>query len=102
MECIIRETLEASVEVTDTAQAEEMYNNEEVVLDYNNLVSTEFIPADRPVLVVLLDSKNGTVNMYHLRDEPDDVESWLAETYSDFDSNCSWIVTRTREEHYYE
>lgn len=44
---IIREILEAEVEVDSVEEAESMYNNEEVVLDYNNLVSTEFIPKEQ-------------------------------------------------------
>lgn len=47
MTVIIRETLEAEVEVDSVEEAEAMYNNEEVVLDYNNLVSTDFIPKEQ-------------------------------------------------------
>lgn len=49
MTVIIRETLEAEVEVDSIEEAETMYNNEDVVLDYNNLVSTDFIPKEQEV-----------------------------------------------------
>lgn len=47
MTVIIREILEAEVEVDSVEEAEAMYNNEEVVLDYNNLVSTDFVPKEQ-------------------------------------------------------
>ena len=46
MTVIIRETLEVEVEVNSVEEAETMYDNEEIVLDYNNLVSTDFIPKE--------------------------------------------------------
>lgn len=49
MTVIIREVLEAEVEVDSIEEAESMYNNEEVVLDYNNLVSTDFITKEQEV-----------------------------------------------------
>lgn len=47
MTVIICEVLEAEVEVDSVEEAEAMYNNEEVVLDYNNLVSTDFVPKEQ-------------------------------------------------------
>lgn len=47
MTVIIREVLEAEVEVDSVEEAEAKYSNEEVVLDYSNLVSTDFIPEEQ-------------------------------------------------------
>lgn len=47
MTVIIREILEAEVEVDSVEEAKAMYNNEDVVLDYSNYVSTDFIPKEQ-------------------------------------------------------
>lgn len=101
------ETLERDVEVDAktaeeaVADVQEQYDNEDIVLDYNDHVGTEIVP-EWTCIIVLTDVKDGTVILYHLQKEPDDVESWLAEHYKNFDSNCSWMITHKEVEHVYD
>lgn len=101
------ETLEREVAVDAKtveeaiADVQEQYDNEDIVLDYNDHVCTEIVP-EYTCTIVLTDVKDGTVILYHLQKEPDDVESWLAEHYKNFDSNCSWMKTTQEIEHVYD
>ena len=104
---IVRETLEREVEVTaDThidavMEVEEQYYNEEVVLDYNDLVCTDILVAST-CKIILSDARNDRVIMYHLLKEPDDIESWLQEHYKSYNSECNWIITYKEIEHEYD
>lgn len=98
------EVLERDVEVyamtaeEAVADVQEQYDNEDIVLDYNDHVSTDIVP-ESTCTVVLTDAKDGTVILYHLQKEPDDVESWLADSYKNYDSNCSYMITKKEVEH---
>lgn len=101
------ETLEREVAVNANkvadaiADVQEQYDNEDIVLDYNDHVCTEIVP-EYTCTIVLTDVKDGTVLLYHLQKEPDDIESWLAEHYKNFDSNCSYMITHEEVEHVYD
>ena len=103
---MVREVLEREVEVTaDTdadavMQVEDQYHDEEIVLDYSDLVSTDIVPVSIYKLIIL-DTRNDRVIMYHLQERPDDIESWLQEHYKDYSSECKWIITDKEVEHEY-
>lgn len=100
MKFIVREILEREIEAEDCCEAEDMYKNEDVVLDYNDLVYQEVVLKSN-YTVVLMDAKDGTVIIYHLQDKPKDIESWLSIEYKNFDSNCSWMETTKEIDHVY-
>ena len=85
-----RVTVNAETTEEAVADVQEQYDNEDIVLDWNDLAATEIVP-----------EWTCTVVLYHVQKEPDDVESWLAEHYKNFDSNCSWFVTHKEVEHVY-
>ena len=102
----VTEVLERNVEVyamtaeEAVANVQERYDNEDIVLDYNDHISTDILP-ELPVSIILSDVKDGTVKVYHLQKVPDDIELWLSETYKDYDSNCYYMVTKKEVEHEY-
>jgi hypothetical protein len=100
MEFIVREILEREIEAEDCVEAEQMYSNEDVVLDYNDLVYSEVVPKSN-YTIILMDAKDGTVIMYHLQSKPNDIECWLSNNYANFDSNCSWMETTKEVDHVY-
>ena len=101
---VLERKVTVSAETIDDAvdKVQELYDDEDIVLDYSNHVSTDIWP-ELPVSIVLTDAKDGTVKVYHLQKEPDDIESWLLETYKNYDSNCCYMVTKkeVEHEHYY-
>lgn len=100
MTFIVREILEREIEAEDCVEAEQMYSDEEVVLDYNDLVYQEVVPK-HDYHIILMDAKDGSVIVYHLQSKPKDIESWLSTEYKNFDSNCSWMETNKEVENVY-
>lgn len=93
-------TVDANTADDAVEQVEQQYNNEDIVLDYNDHVSTDIVP-ESACTIVLTDAKDGTVILYHLQKEPDDIELWLSDNYKNYDSNCSYMITKKEVEHGY-
>ena len=99
MEFVVREVLERTIEAEDCVEVQDMYDNEEVVLDYNDHMSTEIVPVLEHQ-VIILDAKDGSVHVIHYNGKMPD----LSNLYPKFDSNCSWMeMTDDSIDHvYYE
>lgn len=86
MEFIVREVLERTIQAEDCVEAQDMYDSEEVVLDYSDHVSTDIVPKLENQ-VIILDAKDGSVHVVHYNGKMPDLNS----LYPKFDSNCSWM-----------
>ena len=87
MKFVVREILEREIEAEDCVEAQDMYDNEDVVLDYSDLVYSEVVPVLKHQAIIL-DNKDGSVHVVHY-DGPKMPD--LNNLYPRFDSNCEWM-----------
>ena len=96
----VTEVLQRTVEAESVDEVQEMYDNEDIVLDYSDLVSTDIVP-ELPVTIVVTNAATGDVVMFHVEKELENVEQWLEENYTRFNSDCMWMVTDKEAENRY-